>query len=58
MLETEKGGNISPLQRTLFGRGYIPVVKSDCGMNGQVTFDPQFLNSVDGGIGIALADCG
>jgi hypothetical protein len=58
MLETERGGTISSLYRTRFGRVYRPVVKPDCGMNGEVTLDPQFLNSLANEIGITRSGCG
>jgi hypothetical protein len=58
VLENERGGTISPSQRTGLGRGYRPVVKSDCGMNGEVALNPQSLNSLVNENGIALAGCG
>ena len=58
MLRTVRGGIIQPLQRTGFGRAYSPVVKSDCGQNGEVALDPQSVNGLVNENGITLAGCG
>jgi hypothetical protein len=56
VLETQRAGTIHNPCRELALAEAIDL-SSDCGMNGEVTLDPQSLNSLVNENGITLAGC-